>query len=241
MDAPGRLLTATIAPHRLTRRAALAGLAMVGTAGLSNALVPRRRMADSRPPFKLDEAVPKQFAGWVLDPRGGGVVVNPQTEALLKRLYTETLERTYARGPGERVMLSIAYGADQSDASLQMHYPEVCYPAQGFQMISERTDRLDVAQASIPVKRLVTQYGQIRHEPVTYWTVVGDHLSLGVLDKRLIEIRHGLRGEIVDGILVRISSVGTDDQRAFSLQDQFARDLIAALSPSARQRLAPIS
>lgn len=233
-------MSAPTAARRLTRRALLASLAMVGTAGLGNALVPRRRMADRRAPFQLDQAVPRQFAGWVLDPRGAGAVVNPQTEALLKRLYTQTLERTYARGPGERVMLSIAYGADQSDVGLQMHYPEVCYPAQGFQMISERADRLALAPGQIPVKRLVTQFGQVRHEPVTYWTVIGDHLSLGVLDKRLTEIRHGLRGEIVDGMLVRISSIGSDDQRAFALQDQFARDMIAALEPAARQRLAPL-
>ncbi|MFO1338064.1 MAG: EpsI family protein [Burkholderiaceae bacterium] len=224
----------------LTRRAAVAGLAMAATAWLGHALVPRRRMADRRAAFKLEDAVPRQFAGWSWDPRGGGVVVNPQTEALLKRLYTETLERTYARGPGERVMLSIAYGADQSDVSLQMHYPEVCYPAQGFQLVSERTDRLDLAPGQIPVRRLVTQYGQIRHEPVTYWTVIGDHLTLGVLDKRLTEIRHGLQGEIVDGMLVRISSISRDDHSAFSLQDQFARDLVAALSPAARARLAPL-
>lgn len=240
MAEPGILTTAaTGAPQQISRRAALAGLAMGGTAWLGNALVPRRLMADHRAPFKLAEVVPLQFAGWALDPHAQGVVVNPQTEALLKRLYSETLERTYARGPGERIMLSIVYGADQSDARLQMHFPEVCYPAQGFQVVSQRTDQLNSPQGPIPVRRLVTQFGQMRHEPVTYWTVIGDQLSLGSLSKRLIEIHHGFQGEIVDGMLVRISSIGSDDSKAFSLQDQFARDLLAALSPAQRQRLAP--
>lgn len=235
----GNSTPAPAAAPRLGRRAALAALAMAGTAWLGNTLVPRRLMADHRAPFKLAEAVPSQFAGWTLDPHAQGVVVNPQTEALLKRLYTETLERTYVRHPDERIMLSIVYGADQSDTRLQMHYPEVCYPAQGFQVVSQRTDDLDVPRGQIPVRRLVTQFGQLRHEPVTYWTVIGNQLSLGVLSKRLIEIRHGFQGEIVDGMLIRISSIGGDDAKAFSLQDQFARDLIAALSPAQRQRLAP--
>ena len=31
-------------------------------------------------------------------------------------------------------MLSVAYGMDQADDDVQLHYPEVCYPAQGCQL-----------------------------------------------------------------------------------------------------------
>lgn len=224
----------------LTRRAAIAATLMAGASLLGAALVPTRHMADRRGPFSLAEAVPTEFKGWVLDPRARGIVVNPQTEALLKRLYTDTLERIYARGPGERIMLSIAYGADQSDVSLQMHYPEVCYPAQGFQLNSKREDRLDLPFGRLPVRRLETVFSTTRHEPVTYWTVIGDELTMNALDKRLAEIRHGLRGEIVDGMLVRVSSINTDSDLAFALQDQFIRDLLASLRPADRMRLAAL-
>ena len=60
------------------------------------------------------------------------------------------------------------------------------------------------------------------------------------LDKRLAEIRHGLRGEIVDGMLVRVSSINIDTAAAFALQDQFIRDLLASLTPAARHRLAAV-
>jgi EpsI family protein len=227
-------------PPPLTRRAALLAALMVGASALGAALIPTRRMADRRGPFSLATAVPERFAGWVLDPRARGIVVNPQTEELLRRIYTETLERTYVRGPAERIMLSIAYGADQSDVSLQMHYPEVCYPAQGFQLEGRREDRLDLAYGTIPVRRLETTFSTIRHEPVTYWTVIGDELTMNGLDKRLAEIRHGLRGEIVDGMLVRVSSINIDTAAAFALQDQFIRDLLASLSSTARHRLAAL-
>ncbi|HEV8692456.1 MAG TPA: EpsI family protein [Ideonella sp.] len=228
------------APNQLTRRALLMAGLMAGVSALGTALIPTRRMADRRGPFTLADAVPLSFNGWVLDPHARGVLVNPQTEALLSRLYTETLERNYVRGPGERIMLSIAYGADQSDLSLQMHYPEVCYPAQGFQVSNRREDRLDLPFGRLPVRRLETQFSTVRPEPVTYWTVVGDQLTLSVFDKRMAEIRHGLRGEIVDGMLVRVSSIGSDTAGAFALQDQFIRDLLASLRPADRMRLAAL-
>jgi EpsI family protein len=230
----------TAAPALLSRRAAIMASLMVGASVLGASMVPTRHIADRRAPFSLAEAVPVSFRGWTVDPRARGMVVNPQTEALLRRLYTETLERTYVRGPGERIMLSIAYGADQSDVSLQMHYPEVCYPAQGFQLERKREDRLDLSYGDLPVRRLETVFSAARHEPVTYWTVIGDDLTMSGLDKRLAEIRHGLRGEIVDGMLVRVSSISTDTAGAFALQDQFIRDLLASVTPAARRRLAAL-
>jgi EpsI family protein len=224
----------------LTRRAALAAALMAGAAWTGNAFVPRRRMADRRGGFKLAEAVPERFAGWQQDPNAVGVVANPQTEALLQRLYTETLERTYVRGPGERIMLSIAYGADQTDNSVQLHYPEVCYPAQGFEVLSSRRGQIVAAQGVIPVRRLETVFANQRFEPVTYWTVVGDRLSLGGVDRRLAEIRHGLRGEVVDGMLVRVSSINRRSDQAFELQELFVKDLLTNLSSQARQRLAAL-
>jgi EpsI family protein len=227
-------------PPPLTRRAALAAALMAGASALGTVMIPTRRMADRRAPFKLADAVPVGFKGWTVDNRARGMVVNPQTEALLRRLYTETLERTYVRGPGERIMLSIAYGADQSDVSLQMHYPEVCYPAQGFQLNNRREDQLDLPMGRLPVRRLETVFSTVRHEPVTYWTVIGDELTMNGLDKRLAEIRHGLKGEIVDGMLVRVSSIDANAADGFALQDQFIRDLLTSLPSADRRRLAAL-
>lgn len=224
----------------LTRRAALAALLMCGVSALGTALIPTRKMADRRGSFKLAQAVPTSFNGWTLDNRARTIVVNPQTEALLKRIYSETLERTYVRGPGERIMLMMAYGEDQSDISMQMHYPEVCYPAQGFQLNKRREEVLDLPMGKIPVRRLETAFSTIRLEPVTYWTVVGDELTMSSLDKRLAEIRHGLQGEIVDGMLVRVSSISNDTPEAFALQDQFIRDLLLSLSSADRRRIAAL-
>ena len=91
-------------------------------------------------------------------------------------------------------MLSIAYGADQADDDVQLHYPEVCYPAQGFRVTNNRTAVLNLPEGDVRVRRLDTQFGDSRFEPVTYWTIVGDQQSLSGWDRKISEIRHGLRG-----------------------------------------------
>jgi EpsI family protein len=225
----------------LTRRAAIAAVLMAAAAATGQAMVPTRRMAQLRGPFQLSTIVPSAFAGWQVDERAAGGIVNPQTEALLNKLYSQTLDRVYVDPRGNRVMLSIAYGADHADDDVQLHYPEVCYPAQGFRVSSNKVERIALPQGDIRVRRLETQFSDSRFEPVTYWTIIGDEQSLSGWERKVAEIRHGLRGEIVDGLLFRVSSVDRDTPQAFALQDGFVRDIVAAMSPQARRQLAGLN
>jgi EpsI family protein len=88
----------------------------------------------------------------------------------------------------------------------------------------------------IPIRRLTTQFGP-RHEPVTYWVVIGDRVIIGSLQGKLAQMRYGLRGQIPDGMLVRASTIDPDDERAFAQQAQFLTDLLAAVPPETRKRL----
>ena len=225
----------------LTRRAVIAAILMGASAVAGQALVPTKRLALLRGPFKLDEIVPKTFANWHVDDRSTGGIVNPQTEELLNKLYSQILDRVYVDGEGHRIMLSIAYGADQADDDVQLHYPEVCYPAQGFRVKNNRTDLLSLPEGDVRVRRLQTQFGDSRYEPVTYWTIVGDRQSLSGWDRKVSEIRHGLRGEIVDGLLFRVSSIDPDFEQGFRLQNAFIRDIVRALTPAARTQLVGLS
>lgn len=225
----------------LTRRAAIAAILMGAAAVGGQAMVPTKRMAEQRGPFKLGELVPSTFGPWQVDNRAVGGIVNPQTEALLNKLYSQLLDRVYVDGQGHRIMLSIAYGADQADDDVQLHYPEVCYPAQGFRVTSNSVEQLALPQGSLRVRRLETQFGDSRYEPVTYWTIVGDQQSLSGWDRKFSEIRHGLRGEIVDGLLFRVSSIDRNTPQAFAVQDAFVRDIVAAMTPQARRQLAGLA
>jgi len=162
-------------------------------------------------------------------------VVNPQTQELLDKLYSDTLSRTYVNVSGYRIMLSLAYGSDQRGA-LQAHKPEVCYPAQGFTLHRSEASRLETPFGTVPAQRLFTSKGP-RQEPVTYWFTVGDMAVQGKIQKRLVDLRYGLTGRIPDGMLFRISSIDPDQARANRLQDQFVNQLLQAVTPADRKRL----
>jgi len=225
----------------LTRRAAIAAVLMAAAAAAGQAMVPTRRMADMRGHFELASLVPQQFADWQIDQTAVAGIVNPEAETLIDKIYSQTLDRVYVDASGHRVMLSIAYGRDQADDSVQLHYPEICYPAQGFKINGNQVGRLDIPEGAINVRRLQTQFSDSRFEPVTYWTIVGDEQSLGGWDRKLSEIRHGIHGEIVDGLLFRVSSIDRNAEQGFRVQNGFIRDLVHALTPPARKQLVGLS
>lgn len=220
----------------LRRRAVIATLAMAATAAAGSYLVPTRRLSDLRGPFRLSDLLPERFGEWRLAPYATTGVVNPQALELANRIYSQLLDRTYVDAQGRAVMLSVAYSADQADPSTQVHYPEVCYPAQGFRVLASEVGVLSTDRGQIKVRRLETAMLE-RREPLTYWTMVGDQQSLGGWDKKLAELRHGLHGEIVDGLVFRVSSVDINSKRAFELQARFVADLALVLAPNARRQL----
>lgn len=189
--------------------------------------------------IQLDSAIPKQFGAWREEAVRTVQVVNPQTQALLDKLYSQTLSRTYVDASGYRVMLSLAYGDDQR-GGLQAHKPEVCYPAQGFAVRGNAPSQLSTAFGAVPVRRLDTQLGS-RLEPVTYWFAFGDKVVSGRFEQRLAELRLGLEGRVPHGLLFRVSSIDADTQGAYRAQDRFVNDLLAAVSALDRGRLIGLS
>lgn len=210
--------------------------AMVVTAAAAGHLKPSLYLADTRASAKIDPLIPTEFGDWKLAAVAGGVV-NPQQEELLNTLYAEIVNRTYFNKQGDRVMLSIAYGKNQND-SFQVHKPEICYPAQGFQLKSNHAAILQTTRGVIPVRRIETNLGDRRPEPVTYWTTLGDHAVRSGVDKKLKEIDYAFRGYLADGLLFRMSSIDADSTHAYEVHRQFASDLLDALPAESRLRLA---
>ena len=213
----------------------LLGVAMTLTAVATRALTPSTRLADTRARFDLAAAIPTQFAGWSVDTTVAPVAPNPDSQAALDRIYDQTLARTYVDAGGQRVMLSIAYGGDQSKA-LQLHLPEVCYVAQGFQIVQKGEGVLATGFGSLPVKRLVAR-ADVRNEPITYWITLGDQATRAGLAQKFQLLAYGLSGKIPDGMLVRVSTIDPDAGAAYRVQDGFSAALLAALTPQSRTRL----
>lgn len=199
-------------------------------------LRPTIKLAEQRPETNLEQLVPKQFADWRALEQADTQIINPQQTELIKKLYTQTLARTYVNVQGRIVMLSIAYGANQSD-EVALHYPEVCYPAQGFQVYSNDRAVLATMSGDIRVRRLVTRLGE-RNEHVIYWSVLGDKAVQGGIETKLEQLKYGFKGQIPDGLLFRVSALNSDSAQAFALSESFIAQLVATLPPSARLRLA---
>lgn len=196
---------------------------------------PSIKSADEGPRISLETMIPKHFGDWREEPQRIGQIINPQTQELLDKLYSQILTRTYVNSRGYRVMLSLAYGSDQRGA-LQAHKPEVCYPAQGFRLHRSEPSPLSTPAGEIPAQRLFASLGS-RHEPVTYWFTVGDTAVKSKFQKRLVEITYGITGRIPDGLLFRISSIDDDQTRANRYHDEFVNQLMLAIPSSDRLRL----
>ena len=135
-------------------------------------------------------------------------------------------------------MLSIAYGGDQSD-TMQVHRPEICYTAQGFQILKEAVGQMGTQYGTLPVKRLLARAGS-RNEPITYWVTVGDKAAHVGLEQKIAQLRYGLTGKIPDGMLVRVSTIGADEAHAYRTQDAFVKDMLQSLDGSGRKRVAGV-
>jgi EpsI family protein len=211
---------------------------MLAASGLAIALRPTHKIADQGPKVDLETIIPHAFADWREEKQSSAQIVDPRQKELIDKIYSQTLSRTYVNDKGYRIMLSIAYGSDQTD-SMQVHKPEICYPAQGFVLVNKEAGSLRLGNGSIPVTRLVTTLGP-RSEPVMYWTTIGDRAVIPGIQKKIIEMSYGLTGKIPDGMLIRVSSIDPDTKNAYEIQNQFSAQMVQALAPEYWLRLTGI-
>lgn len=204
---------------------------MLLAAFAANAYKPRLHMADFKPKIRLEQEIPKTFADWSEDLTQVPILPNPQVQAKLDSLYTTTLARTYRNNMGKRVMLSIAYGSDQSSEATAVHRPEFCYSSQGFRIINLGEATAVVGTHRLQVQRLIAVMGR-RSEPISYWITLNDKATLPGFSRKLEQIRYGLRGQIPDGMLFRVSALDTDASESFRLQEQFLSALVENMVPA---------
>lgn len=206
--------------------------AMIATSIVAPMFVPTKMLADIHGPVNVQEIIPVSFGGWrMIDDGKHGSIVSPQVEQMLSEIYDGTLTRTYRNNSGKTVMLSIAYGGNQN-RELQLHRPEVCYAAQGFKVKNIVKDAMKIpGVGEIQVKHMLAVNGP-RVEPVTYWMRVGDYVLSSGLEQALTRYRYGLTGYIADGLLVRISSIDSNEEAAYELHREFARDMLGSIAAS---------
>lgn len=219
-------------------RALVLGLAMCA-ASVAPVLLRDGEFAGARvAPMDLERIVPREFGLW-REMAAAVQVVNPQSKELIDKLYSQVLTRSYVSSAGHVIMLTIAYGNDQR-GNLEVHKPEVCYPAQGFTVYQNVTGSLATSSGPIAVRRLETSMGE-RKEPVTYWSTLAGGVVENRFQKRVSELKATLAGRVPDGLLVRVSSIDPDTAHAWQVHQTFVDSLLQSLPDADRARLAGLN
>lgn len=217
-----------------TRRDFLIGGASLAAAGTAWARTPRKRMS-LLGKGQLEKLLPLQFGEWRYLP-SDALVVPQSDDSLAAKLYSQTIARYYVDAAGEGVMMLIAYGDTQSD-QLQLHRPEVCYPAFGFNVVRTVPASIAIAPGlSIPARSLTAE-SPMRTEQISYWTRVGEYLPQDGTEQRMAKLRNAWDGVLPDGVLVRLSNVSNDPAAAFALNQRFAGAMVKAVAPALRPAL----
>jgi EpsI family protein len=218
-----------------SRRDLLIGAACLVAGGGAYALQPRRR-ASLLGTAKLSGIVPAQFGDWT-STDVSNLVAPSEADSLAARLYGQTVERVYRQGDtGAEVMMLLAWGDTQTN-ELQLHRPEVCYPAFGFTIGDNHPVLLTIARGvDLPARHLVATAPD-RRETIAYWTRLGEYTPVSENQQRLDRVRTALHGVIADGLLARFSVMNTDPASAYPTLDQFIAAFIGATAPGDRPAL----
>jgi EpsI family protein len=213
----------------------LIGLALLVAAIAAVTLKPVQPVANQGPKVDLETLFPKQFVGWHLDESPVISLASPEQEVLLKNIYSQILSRTYVNSRGQSIMLSVVYG-DGIDRQLDVHRPEYCYVAQGFQVSQYIDQVIQTLFGSLSVRRMVASSGQ-RIEPISYWIKVGDKAISSTFERKLERLKLALTGQVGSGMLVRVSSIENDAGLAYKEQEAFINALLKAVPDAQRKQL----
>lgn len=216
-----------------SRRDLLIGGTMALAAGLAYAREPHIRLA-SIAPGQLEKIVPLTIGPWRYQTASG--VVLPPPDALAKMLYDQQSVRSYVSDTEPMVMLVMAYGSGQNGA-LQVHRPEICYPASGFRLSRGAREDLALGNGASIAVRAFTAESDTRVEQVLYWSRIADFLPTGWTEQRIAIMRNNLRGYIPDGLLVRMSIISNDREESLATLARFCRAMLAAAGPAGRRKL----
>jgi EpsI family protein len=218
----------------MNRRALFAGVACIGAALLARQLKPHHYVSLLQS-AKLDELIPRSFGAWTSEDVGDPLALNgPGT--LSSKLYNQLVTRAYTDGAGgHQVLMLLAHGERQSD-ELQLHRPEVCYPAFGYALLRNEPMQLRLADdVTVPARRLIAKSSS-HEESVVYWSRLGEFFPIDASEQRADRFKNAVAGLIPDGILCRFST-GDESAKGWTGLEEFVHDLITATKPAGRRVL----
>ncbi len=224
---------ATSAPF-ISRREAILGAAMMGTALISWAAKPRRNVV-AVASGDLNQFIPDRVGNWRLSPVGE-LVQPPADEQNAAAVYEDQVLRTYSDNINPEIMFVLAYDRNQS-GMLMVHRPESCYPGSGFTITADQAVDILLAPGLTPHGRFLSTERDVRIEQVLYWTRLGNEFPRTWHEERCSLALQNLRGIAPDGALVRLSCIDADADGARVRLSHFAAALFAASGRNGRALL----
>jgi EpsI family protein len=214
----------TLGDVRLSRRKVLVGLGMAAASATAFA----RQPVPNRPKLpkeQFEDLIPDRVGQWNFATTSG--VVLPPPDALSDRIYDNLVTRIYTDPSGKVVMFLAAYN-NRQDGVLQIHRPEICYPAGGFTLSPTMPTDIQLGSGHTLPSNAFLATARDREETVLYWTRVGSEFPQRWAEQRLAVISANLGGVIPDGLLFRVSTFGGDVERELALLEDFTRQFIEA-------------
>lgn len=223
------------APKRaaiLDRRSIVMGLGLAAGASFSYFHTPRA-LAAPISEARFQQLIPAKVGRWTS--RKSAELVVPAEDEGQEKLY-ENLETRIYEGEGlPPMMLLIAYSSVQRN-DVQVHRPEVCYPAAGFPILWSKPTTIDVGGRELAGRELVASRGGV-NERIIYWVRVGEEFPIGWVEQRLTMALSNARGVTPDGVLFRVSMIESDPDDAARALRTFIKAFMATSTSSFRENV----
>lgn len=212
------------------REAVLGGILALG--GAAALLAKPRANPVTSSDVVLNDMVDHEIFGW--QPIQAEDVILAGDDELGSDQYDQLAIAHYRAADQHGVTVLLAHGMAQSP-STQLHRPEFCYPASGFEILSQQEMLLELAGRTIPAGVLAAQRAG-RLETVMYWTRIGSTFPLGIWEQRFAIATGAILARGQDGLLARFSTDGID-LAAIARLRRFTADFITVQDAAQRRLL----
>lgn len=193
------------AVNRLDRRSLLIGAGLAAAGTLSYLRSPEA-LAKPISAAAFQAQIPSRVGVWTS--RKSAELVLPALDEG-DQLY-ENLETRIYEGPGvPSMMVLVAFSSTQQN-NIQVHRPEVCYPASGFPVLWSKPTDIAYGKQMIGGRELLADRNGLR-ERILYWVRVGDEFPRTWAEQRISMAVANLKGSVPDGVLFRVSTLEEPD------------------------------
>lgn len=161
------------------------------------------------------------------------LVLPPQDDS--NKLY-ENLETRIYEADGLPAMMVLAAYSSVQENDIQVHRPEVCYPASGFPIVASHPTKLRFGERTVDAIALKADRGGVV-ERIIYWVRVGEDFPISWASQRLSMAKSNLKGNIPDGVLFRVSTLEGPKEDASEVLVAFTQLFVNQASPLMRETI----